>query len=232
VRTLDSELATAILHEYPTAKAFSGISVKRLANLRYDGRHLVGLDLAKALAEAAKVSVGHHHGEAYRIQAKYACEDIDLLRRRIRDLDRDIEAKLKDHEVGTLLTTIDGIGPLTSARLIAAFGNPADYKSAGALASFVGVVPATNKSGKRQGDRAGITPIGDADLRCALWMPTLTAVRRNAWLKAFYDRLIAAGKLPKVALVAAMNKLLHPVYSVAKNRKPFEPRLLPQGAHP
>jgi transposase len=232
VRTLDSELATSILHEYPTAQAFCGISVKRLANLRYDGRHLVGLDLAQKLVEAAKVSVGHHHGDAYRIQAQYACEDIDLLRRRIRDLDRDIESALKHHEVGTLLTTIDGLGPLTSARLIAAFGNPADYKSAGALASFVGVVPATNKSGKRQTDRAGITPIGDADLRRALWMPTLTAVRRNVWLKAFYDRLIAAGKLPKVALVASMNKLLGAVYSVAKNRKPFEPRLLLQGAHP
>lgn len=230
VRTLDSELATAILHEYPTAQAFCGISVRRLANLRYDGRHLVGLDLAQQLVEAATASVGHHHGDAYRIQAKYACEDIDLLRRRIRDLDRDIESTLKCHEIGMLLTTIDGIGPLTSARLIATFGNPADYKSAGALASFVGIVPATNKSGKRQGDRAGITPIGDSELRSALWMPTLTAVRKNAWLKVFYERLIAAGKLPKVALVASMNKLLGAVYSVAKNRKPFVPRLQPQGA--
>ena len=53
-------------------------------------------------------------------------------------------------------------------------------------------------------------------------MPTLGAVRRNAWLKAFYEGLIARGKLPKVALVAAMRKLLHAAYSVAKNRKPFE----------
>src|SRR5512142_2455149 len=49
VRSLDSELASAILHDYPTAAAFHGLSVKRLAALRYDGRHLVGLDLAKGL---------------------------------------------------------------------------------------------------------------------------------------------------------------------------------------
>jgi len=44
-------------------------------------------------------------------------------------------------------------------------------------------------------------------------MPTLTAVRRNPWLKAHYERLRARGKLPKVALVACMRKLLHAVYA-------------------
>ena len=56
-------------------------------------------------------------------------------------------------------------------------------------------------------------------------MPVLTAVRRNPWLRAYYQRLRAAGKLPKVALVASMRKLLHAIYSVATNRKPFVPRL-------
>jgi transposase len=52
-------------------------------------------------------------------------------------------------------------------------------------------------------------------------MPVLAAVRKNAWLRAYYDGLIARGKLPKVALVAAMRKLLHAVYSVATHRRPF-----------
>ena len=66
--------------------------------------------------------------------------------------------------------------------------------------------------------------MGNARLRMALWMPLLTAVRRNAWLRAFYERLRAAGKPPKLALVAAMRKLMHAVYSVAKHRRPFEIR--------
>jgi hypothetical protein len=57
-------------------------------------------------------------------------------------------------------------------------------------------------------------------------MPVLTAVRTNPWLRAYYDRLIARGKLPKVALVAAMRKLLHAVYSVATHRRPFVPHLV------
>ena len=223
VRSLDSELATAILHDYPTAAAFVGVSVRRLAGLRYDGRHRVGDELAGALIDAASRSVGRHHGEAYRIQVRYACEDLDLLRRRLRTLERDIERMLDHHEVGSLLTTIDGIGPQTAARLVAELGDPARFRSAGALAAYIGVVPSVRQSGKRTGTRAGLTSIGHAALRANLWMPVLTAVRRNPWLRAYYQRLLARGKLPKVALIAAMRKLLVAVYTVAKQRRPFVP---------
>jgi transposase len=225
VRTLDSELATAILKEYPTAEAFLGVRPKALSNMKYDGRHFVGLELATRLIEAAKTSVGAHHGYAYRVQVKYFCQDLDLLRARLRELDRDIESTLDKHEIGKLLTTIDGIGPGTAARLVAVLGNPDRFRDERALAAYVGVVPALRQSGKRVNARAATTSFGNADLRTALYMPTLTAVRRNPWLKAFYERLVAAGKPKKLAIVAAMNKLLHAIYSVAKNRKPFVPRL-------
>ena len=53
-------------------------------------------------------------------------------------------------------------------------------------------------------------------------MPTLVAATQlNPWLKAFYERLIARGKPAKVALIAAMRKLINAIYGVAKNRKPF-----------
>jgi transposase len=223
VRSLDSELASAILHDYPTAEAFLGLPWKRLAKLCYDGRHKVGEELAKGLVEAAKTSVGRHHGPAYRVQVRCACEDLDLLRRRIREIDSDLERTLKDHEVGTLLTTLDGIGPTTAARLVAA--DVGSFRSAAALAAYVGAVPGLRQSGKRQASRAGLTPHGNARLRAALWMPTLTAVRKNPWLRAYYEGLRARGKLPKVALVAAIRKLLIGVYFVAKHRKPFVPIL-------
>ncbi len=225
VKGLDSELASAILRDYPTAAAFRGVSASHLAALRYDGRHKVGAELAGLLIAAAKHSVGHHHGEAYRVQVRYACEDLDILRRRLRQLDRDIAGTLGAHEVGTLLTSIEGIGPNTAARLIAELGDPAQFRAPGALAAYVGVVPALSQSGKRKNTRAATTTIGNARLRAALWMPTLTAVRRNPWLRAHYQRLLARGKLPKVALVACMHKLLLAVYSVAKHRRPFVAQL-------
>lgn len=232
VKGLDSELACTLLHEYPTARAFQGVSAKRLAKLVYDGRHRVGLELAQALIQAAAISVGQHHGPAWRVQVRYVCEDLALLRRRLKDIGRDIEGKLGEHEVGTLLTTIDGIGPQTAARLIAELGDPATFKSSAALAAYVGVVPGLRQSGRRTSQRARLTSLGNARLRTALWMPTLTAVRRNPWLKAYYERLRARGKLPKVALIAAMHKLLLAVWSVARSRRPFVPQLAPAGALP
>lgn len=224
VRTLDSELATAILSDYPTAEAFVGIRPRALSNLKYDGRHFVGLELANQLIEAAKTSVGRHHGPAYRIQVKYFCQDISTFRERLRQLEADIERRLDDHEVGKLLTTIDGIGPGTAARLVAVLGDPSSFRNERALAAYVGVVPALKQSGKRLGGRAPTTTYGNADLRTALYMPTLTAVRRNPWLRAFYERLVASGKPPKVAIIASMRKLLHAIYSIAKHRRPFVPR--------
>lgn len=221
VRTLDSELAVAILRDYPTAAAYRGVSVRRLAGLRYDGRHQVGLDLARTLIDAARRSVGQHHSATYRLQIRYACDDLDVLRHRLRDIDRDIEGKLRQHEVGRLLTTIDGIGPQTAACLIAELGDPAHFRSAAALAAYVGAIPGLKQSGKRRPTHAGLTPIGNARLRAALWMPTLAAVRFNPWLRTHYQRLRARGKLPKVALVACMHKLLFAIYAVAKHRRPF-----------
>ncbi len=225
VKTLESELATAILHEYPTAQAFQGVSPDQLASLCYDGRHLVGVELATSLIQAASVSVGRHHGEAYRIQVRHFCEDLDTLRRRIKQLDSDIEKKLSHHQVGSLLTTINGIGPQTAARIVAEVGDPSDFDDGASLAAYVAVVPATKQSGKSKSSRAPISNMGNVDLRSALWMPTLSAVRVNPWLRAFYQRLRANGKPPKVALVASMHKLLLAVYSVAKNRRPFVPHL-------
>jgi hypothetical protein len=62
-------------------------------------------------------------------------------------------------------------------------------------------------------------------LRKALWMVVLNAVRCNPWLRRYYERLRAAGKPGKAAVVAAMRKLLAAVWSVATHRKPFVPHL-------
>ncbi|MFB1485477.1 hypothetical protein, partial [Corallococcus sp. RDP092CA] len=73
VKDLGSELACALLEKYPTAEAFRAARMREVAYLRYDGRHFVGRELAEALLQAARVSVGAHHGEAWRVQVRYAC---------------------------------------------------------------------------------------------------------------------------------------------------------------
>jgi transposase len=223
VKTLSSELATTILSTYPTAAAFPVVA-RPLAKLVYDEQHKVGAELAGKLVEAAKISVGRHHGDAYRVQVRYACEDIVVARRRIADLEREILVLLRSHEVGSLLTTIPGIGPQTAARLVAEIGDFNKYSGPEKLAAYVGAVPGIKHSGKRRPNGA-MTSIGNVRLRSALWMPVLAATRHNPWLRAYYERLVANGKLKMVALVASMRKLLHAIFSVAKHRTPFVLRL-------
>lgn len=234
VRELHRPLATALLRAFPTAEAFRQASVDQIAELEYTGvkrTQRVGPVLARSLAEAAKTSVGRHHSDAYRVQVLYACDTLDLVRRWLKDVDKTIADALTTHEIGTLLTTIDGIGPNTAARLVAELGgDPSHFEDAGALASYVGVVPATRLSGKSKNLRFGLSHMGHAKLRKALWMPTLVAIRHNSWLRAFYAGLKARGKISKVAIIACMRKLLTAVYSVAKNKRAFVPNLATAGA--
>ena len=221
VRGLDTGLAITILSHYPTAAALRDASVRKLAALCFDGRRRVGLVLARTLIDEAKVSVGHYHGEPYELQVRYACQDIIALRCRARKLKSNIARKLKNYGEGKLLTTIEGVNTLTAARIIAEAGDPARFRSAAALASYVGVVPRLRQSGKRKRTGKPLMPLGNARLRRALWMPVLVAGPLNPWLHAYYYRLGAAGKAPKVAMIATTRKLLAAVYSIAKNCRPF-----------
>jgi len=222
---LGSLKALTVLLAFPTAKALAIASVRMVSQLCYDGRHKVGEALAKALIAAAKRSVGQHQGGVFSLEVKYFCQDIKTLKERLGELNRDLEKRVESHEVATLIRTIGGIGPTTAARLIAELGDPADWKSADAIAAHIGTVPELKHSGKQRPMRAGISSLGNRRLRHALWMPVLAAIQHNAWLKYHYERLRARGKLAKVALIACMRKLIAAIYSVAKNRKPFVPRI-------
>lgn len=158
---------------------------------------------------------------------RYLCGEIDALRTKVNGLASEIERNVSEHTVGALLVSIEGLGALSAARIIAAVGDPARLRSGGALASYTGVVPGTSLSGLRRAGRAGLSPLGNARLRRALYMTTLSAVRTNPWLRAHYQGLRAKGKPPKVALIAAMRKLLLAVFAVAKHRRPFVPKLTP-----
>ena len=182
LKHLNTGLATTILRRYPTARAFEGLSHKRLAKLSYDGRHVVGEDLARQLIDAAKNSVGSQHSPAHQIGVRYACEDLETLRQRLKRLDGDITTKLEQHQVGKLLTTIAGIGNNTAAMLIAELGDPARFRSAGSLSAYVGQCPGHKHSGKHRPKSSALTPIGNRRIRRALWMPTLSAATsKNPW---------------------------------------------------
>lgn len=225
VRTVSSQLATTILSRYPSAKAFRDADQGELAVMRYSSRGIVGKATAASLIALANASVARHHSSGYDAAVRAFCADMDSLRRSLKIVNVEIGKALEGHALALVLASIQGLGALTIARLLASIGDPAHFRDAAALASYVGVVPATNQSGLSRPGRAPVTHLGNADLRAYLWMPTLVATKRNPWLRAYYQRLVSRGKPRKVAVVAAMRKLLTAIYSVAKSRRPFVPRI-------
>lgn len=202
------------------------------ARLVYDGQRKVGDALARALVAAAQASVGTHHTEAYARQVRYAAEDLTTLRARLHDLEGELRGVVERHDVGRHLVTIPGVGAITAACVLAEAGDLTRFPDGASLASYAGLVPALRHSGKRTPVRAGLHPAGNARLRRALYMAALVGVRHNAWLKAFYDRVVARGKPKLLALTAAMRKLLSAMHSVARRRQPFvlRPAPAPAGA--
>jgi len=127
-----------------------------------------------------------------------------------RQLD-EVEAQLARHveqhhaAMAKLLQSVAGIGKVAAATLLAELPELGRLNRR-QICALVGVAPYANDSGASRGRRhiAG----GRFELRRALYMATLTATRHNAAIRAFYERLVAAGKLKKVALVACMRKLI------------------------
>jgi transposase len=104
-----------------------------------------------------------------------------------------------------VLASVPGIGPVVAATLVAELPELGGG-SAKQLAALVGVAPLTQQSGRGQGPAT--IGGGRRAVRSALYLATITAVRCNPVLKAFYQRMRAHHKPPKVALVAAERKLL------------------------
>ena len=145
---------------------------------------------------------------------------------RLATLDTEITTVLRDGawaESAELLASITGIGMVTTAWLLVGTFNFQACASAAAASAFVGLVPLARDSGSSVHGRAQIGHGGQARLRTALYMATLTAARFNPAIKTYYDRLRAAGKPPKVARCAAARKLLHLAYAVVTKQQPFDP---------
>lgn len=145
-------------------------------------------------------------------------ETIAWLRKRLKDLDKDISRQLRSspiwREKEQLFRSIPGVGFVTVVTLLASLPELGKLNRK-QIAALVGLAPFNDDSGKRGGQRSIWG--GRAQVRSTLYMATLSGVRHNPNLRAFYARLCAAGKPKKVAITACMRKLLVHLNAVARD---------------
>jgi len=190
----------------------------------------------RSLVERLQALKDMHQQEVNRLEAANASDDqlakvyitehVNYLEAAIKRLQSDID----DHIAGQpelsvdaqLLTSIPGLGGVTVAKVLAYAGNIGRFDNAKALSAFAGVCPQQRLSGTSVKGRTVVSKRGHADLRKALYMPGMVAIRYNPLIKNMAERLKAKGMAPKAIIAAAMHKLTHLIYGVLKTRQPFD----------
>jgi len=145
------------------------------------------------------------------------------LERRVLDVDDEIGGAIERSPVWRvqedLLRSVPGIGPTVARTLLAELPELGRLDRR-AIAALVGVAPFNRDSGHWRGRR--MISGGRASVRAAIYMAALVGTRHNATLRDFYQRLRAAGKPAKVALVAVMRKLLTMVNAMVKHQSRWQ----------
>jgi transposase len=187
-------------------------------------RHLAALVSRRRQLRDMVVAERNRLGAAPKKLHKGIQKHIDWMERELRLLEKDLDGTIKSspvwREKEDLMRGVKGVGVVSAATMLA------EVPELGALnrkqiAALVGLAPLNNDSGTRRGKRSIWG--GRASARAVLYMATLTAVRFNPVLRAFYRRLLDGGKPKKVAMTAAMRKLLTILNALVRDRRPWDP---------
>lgn len=168
-------------------------------------------------AESNRLQQARH--KPVRLSIERALEFLDS---QIQELDEQVDERLRASpawmEKVDLLKGVPGVGDKTARTLVAHLPELGQC-SRQQIAALTGVAPINRDSGSMRGRRS--TWGGRSHLRAVLYMATLTATRCNPVIRAHYQKLLAAGKLKKVALVACMRKLLVMLNAMLREKKPW-----------
>ncbi|ENU4537528.1 IS110 family transposase [Escherichia coli] len=146
---------------------------------------------------------------------------LDFLTAEIARIDRDISAHVGScfSDISSILQSFTGIGPVTASTLLGELPELGKLNRR-QITALVGVAPFNRDSGYMRGRRR--ISGGRSGVRNVLFMAVLSAVRFNPVLKAFFARLVAAGKPKKVALVACMRRMVCILNAMLRDGSCFE----------
>lgn len=218
---LDARMLAAfarVLYQHPQRERFvkplASQELQRLQALVLRRRQIVQM----LASERQRLRIAH-------VAARPSIERvIAFLKAELDESDSEVARHVQQHhgELAAALSSVPGVGPASVAVLVAELPELGQLDRR-RISALVGVAPLNRDSGQMRGQRTIWG--GRADVRRTLYMAALVATRHNPVLRVFYERLLAAGKPKKVAIVAAMRKLLGMLNAIAKRRSSWNPAL-------
>lgn len=226
--------ASEVLKRFPTPQQLAQQPVDEIATLiQQHSRSKMAVAWERAeklilLAQEAQFLCKASAVKEFRLQSLLSLQNI--LSQEVGALRKRIKQEAEKHPEVRRVMTVPGFGPITAATFIGEIGSHSLYPSAAQIIAAAGIDPTVYQSGTYQGSHSRMSKRGSTWLRLVLyqaaavaaWGPIKHQTERYATIRAFYQKKIAEGKKPKVALGAVMRKLCVYVYAVLSKNKDFE----------
>lgn len=210
-----------LLAEALTPEEFEAFDLSELSQLLRQSSHgRLGQTKAEEIRTLAERSVGVGFlGDALHVQMTCLLQQLALLEQQVNELDDQIE-RLMDR-LPQYITSIPGIGPTTGAVILAEIGDVHRFDAPEKLVAYAGIDPVVYQTGEFEAANTRMSKRGSPYLRHALWQAAFAASRFDPQLRDYYQRKRAEGKAHGTALGAVCRKLLHRVYIILKEERPY-----------
>ena len=228
-KNITGETAKAMLITQAAAVEIRKISEEEFitkVHIGFDGNRLC-ISRLRAAHRLAMGSVGVKYGvQALQLALKIHVESLNHLQNQEKQILSALEVCFLSLPEANALLSVNGIGILTGATILAEIGDPKRFRHAGQLVKLAGIQPTPNRSGRKQWSATPMSHQGRPRLRSALYLTCLRLIRVDRRFSILYQRLQDREKNPLTkmqALGVLMNKLLHILWALMKQKTQYKP---------
>ena len=220
-----------LLKQHPEPEEIAELDISELCDfLKEHSRGRLGADRAEQIQELARGTFGIRLAlDAFTLELRLLVEQIEFIEEQVSVIEEAINQIMEelkpdiDVPYRHVLETIPGIGPVLAAAIIGEVGDITRFPNAKALVAYAGLDATVRASGQFEGTRNHISKRGSPVLRNSFWLAAISARRRNPEMRAYYKAKCSQGKHSNVATGAVARRLVHLVYSIWKDNRPYNP---------
>lgn len=223
-----------LLKNYSTPEEIAELDLSELAQLlQTHSRGRLGMDRAEQIQRYARGTFGISIAvDAFALELKLLMAQIEFIEQQILAIEEAIHLALDELQAQNtsggsgdyhhVIETIPGIGPVLAAAIIGEVGDIGRFANARKLVAYAGLDATIRRSGKFVGTRNRLSKRGSPYLRRAIWLAAVCARKSNPELRAYYESKKAQGKHHMVATGAVARRLVHLLYAVWTQERPFD----------